>query len=423
MNGAQKVLLKILSVSLFSSNHVVDHPDDIDNTNASDNWQEDYSPLISTWCASATPEDWKDLMDEAIQQGVYLLVFSVVKHNLKDILSSTANDKYERLFLEGIFFNVQNSQDHRNVGKLMSENGIPYVILKGQASGRYYPIPKYRHCGDVDFLVNKNDIEHTGKLLESVGLKRTKDKDHKCHIAFYDRHLAVEMHWQPGGVPDGDKGQICIRYLKNIIESARAYDGMMVPDDFHHGIVLLLHTAVHVLNTGLGLRHLCDWAVYIDKVDVSQYKSQLQEMGLWRFAELLTQVSVIYLGVKNQSWAMGNLDKSLLEEIIEDFLASGEFGIKDPERINEAKLMTTSTQGNVGNNLVAQFFRMLTEKSKKALHTRHNASLMIPLGWFYVGIRHMIRIRNGKRPPIHFQKMIKGARTRREIYKRFELFE
>ena len=75
-----------------------------------------------------------------------------------------------------------------------------------------------------------------------------------------------------------------------------------------------------MINTGIGLRHLCDWAVFVDSVDdfEKDFKDKLTECGLYRFAQILTQLSSKYLGLKKQAWAEGVLDDSLLHSLILD---------------------------------------------------------------------------------------------------------
>ena len=398
MNGVDRILLEILANALFGSESLK-----ISETNGS--------------C------DWNVLLKEAQLQGVYALVFDYLKEILQEELETKKYNEYSSQYYRIISHNTNNAYYHRKIHVLLSQKEIPYVIIKGQVSGSYYPNPKLRTSGDIDFLVSKENLECTGDILEQLGFKKTNDKEHDFHIAYYNGSQTIEMHWKVGGIPASKVGDICKRYFDNIFETEKIYDGMMVPDDFHHGLVLLLHTARHILNTGIGIKHLCDWAVYASKVDVSEYEQQLRDVGLWRFAQLLTQVSTCFLGCPQREWAMENVDKDLLNDILEDFFVAGEFGVKSPERINEAKLMTTNAQGNVGDNSFIQLFRMLTEKAKKALPICNQIWLLIPVGWIYVGIRHLIRIDQGRRPPVHVRHMIEGADKRREVYKKFGLFQ
>ena len=399
MNEVQRNLLKVLSYSIFG----------LKPSRGIDNMQN---------C------NWNGLLKEAQLQGVYLFVFDSVKDVIIEELDEDKLNYYTSLYYRVVSKNINNAYYHRKLNTLFSRNNIPYVIIKGQASGSYYPNPKLRSSGDIDFLVSPENIERAGALLEEIGYLKVNEKvEHDFHIAYYNSIQTIEMHWKIGGVPMSAVGDICRGYLNDIIETEKKHDGMMIPDDFHHGLILLLHTARHMLNTGIGIKHLCDWAVYVSKVDVSKYEIQLRKVGLWRFAQLLTQVSIQYLGCPIQKWAMVNIDNELLEEVVDDFFAAGEFGIKNPDRINEAKIMTTNAQGNVGNNSFLQLFRMLTEKAQKALPICDKYGLLIPFGWIYVGIRHLVMIVQGRRPPIHVREMIDGAEKRRRIYKKFELFE
>jgi hypothetical protein len=199
-----------------------------------------------------------------------------------------------------------------------------------------------------------------------------------------------------------------------------------MPDDFHHGIILLVHTAVHLTNTGIGLRHLCDWAVFVNSVNNFEqtFKETLQKCGLWRFAQILTQVCEEYLHMPEQPWANEDIDKKLLSSIIYDIFAGGNFGSKDSERINQAKLMINTKTGRIdGKSMYGKLFTVMNIKAKMALPICGQHRIFLPIGWIYVFFRHLSRIAHGTRPKIHIDKMIEGAQQRREIYKQFHLYE
>lgn len=63
--------------------------------------------------------------------------------------------------------------EHTQLHELMTENGIPYVILKGAASASYYPEPILRTMGDVDFLVKEQDLKRAGGVVGSVSIRST----------------------------------------------------------------------------------------------------------------------------------------------------------------------------------------------------------------------------------------------------------
>ncbi|MBP5208073.1 MAG: nucleotidyltransferase family protein [Clostridia bacterium] len=369
--------------------------------------------------------DWASLLKEAEMQTVFPIVFSVVEPYLPDELSKTAKTGY---FVH-LASSMRNAHQHGELHKLLSEHGLPYVIIKGMASASYYPDPFLRSMGDVDFLVPKDKLEETKKLLTGEGYSAKENSRHHSHIAFHRGKEILEMHWEPNGLPEGEKYEICRQYLDDMIERSVLYEirdeRFMIPDPFHHGLILLLHTATHMINTGIGLRHLCDWAVFAGKLKDEEFRALFEEKlkaaGLWRFAQLLTQLATRYLGCPKAVWAEEDDDPDFLEAMIEDIFASGNFGKKDVERINEAKLMTVESTGSVerSNTVV---LKVLTEKAYKEMPVCKKVKILLPIGWLYVGIRHMILVIKGKRPKVHLNKMISGAETRREIYTQFQLF-
>ncbi len=189
---------------------------------------------------------------------------------------------------------------------------------------------------------------------------------------------------------------------------------------------MLLHTATHMINSGIGLRHLCDWAVFVGKLEEKEFREifeeKLRTAGLWRFAQLLTQLFIEYLGCPNREWAMGSVDHELLQSMIEDVFAAGNFGKKDAERINEAKLFTTRDSGTVNKSRTV-VVRALSEKAYRTMPIFRKIKLLLLIGWLVVGVKHMSLILKGKRPKVHINKMIEGAELRRGIYQEFQLFQ
>ena len=319
--------------------------------------------------------------------------------------------------------NLRNLWEHGQLHKLLTEHGIPYAILKGAASAAYYPDPALRTMGDVDFIVRQDGIERTCEAIKKLGFTCA-DSESEHHVVFRKAQSVWELHWKAPGIPVGNQRIEAI--LDTIIDDAEEKDGCMVPSKFHHGLVLLLHTAEHLLNTGIGLRHLCDWAMFYSSLSndafVATFQESLQSVGLWRFAQLLTLTCVRYLGAPAREWA-GTSDEGLLESIIEDILSGGNFGIKDEQRINQAKLMTNGAERSVDGGSVHHLLASIRNKAILAWPLCGRIKIMLPLGCFYVCIRHLFRIAKGERPAIHTRRVLNGVRQRKRLYREFKLFQ
>ena len=189
---------------------------------------------------------------------------------------------------------------------------------------------------------------------------------------------------------------------------------------------MLLHVAGHLISTGIGLRHLCDWAVFVAKFSDEEFcemfEDKLKAVGLWRFAQLLTQLSVKYLHCPAKEWC-GVGDDDYLEMMMVDIMNGGNFGVKDKNRINQAKLMTNTGKGVDATSLLKQLFLTMNEKARRGMPITAKVPFLLPVGWMYVGGRHLVRIMQRRRPTIDVKDMIAGAAERKEIYKEFRLFE
>lgn len=401
---AEQSLLKIVSAALFCDNNKLSKADFAET-------------------------DIEMLYKEANMQAMFPLVHSVLTN------SGISEVNFESVYFQRVASNIRVTHEHQELHQLLSANDIPYVVMKGAASAMYYPEPLLRAMGDVDFLVSKADLERAGKLLEGAGFISVENNEHECHIAYHREQGGVrsiwEMHWSPSGIPENALGELTREYLSDIIEKAVPCTiqdcECLVPSPFHHGLIMLLHTSNHLINTGIGLRHLCDWAVFADKFSDEEFcklfEEKLKTIGMWKFAQILTQLSIRYLGMSEKEWC-GISDEAYLEMLMCDIFKGGNFGVKDSNRINQAKLITNSHKASVDEtNLFLQLIRTMNEKAKIAMPIIKRVPVLLPIGWIYAGARHLLRIQKGTRPKIDVGQMVKGATERREIYKEFQLFE
>lgn len=378
----------------------------------------------------ARDADWQGIYEECCQQAVPALAWKSVD---QEALPKELADRWKDTVAAQAYHSLQVTWQHQQVHELMEKAGIPYVILKGCASAAYYPAPLERAMGDVDFLVRPQDLERAGKVLEAEGFVPW-EEEHICHVVYRKERAHLEMHFEPAGVPHGRPGELVREYLKDIMEQGREIEleggKLRIPSPFHHGLVLLLHTSHHLVGEGIGLRHLCDWAVFAASLSDREFRGLFEEklkaIGMWRFAQLLTQVCIRYLGMPERSWPgkAGEEDRELTQALIRDVFAGGNFGRKDESRQHEVYLISSRGKDGVGHiSLGRQFIRSLNEAVYTKLPLSRRLPLLLPVGWAFYGGRYLIRMLRGKRPAIHPGRLVEGAAARRSVYARLELFE
>ncbi len=381
----------------------------------------------SLFCKEVTiPDgfDCNELVEESKRQTVFPVAYSFVKDKCGDVDSKT--------FSQIIAKNIRVEYGHNEVHKVLTENNISYVVLKGVASASYYKEPMLRTMGDVDVLVCPENIAKADKLLKSIGFITTDDVDgDNMHIGYKRKDgVTCELHRRVNGVPQSEVGDTVNKYLSNIFDSVQEYEtangSCVVPDKFHHGLILLLHTASHLTHEGVGLRHLCDWAVFVNSFSddefISLFEKPLNEIGLWRFAQLLTLCCVKYLGCDAKAWA-GEADDELLDRIIIDILNGGNFGHKDPERYSQIKYISDRKEGTVGKrNPVLQLFSSMNAKTKIEFGFVNKSKLLLPIGWLFTVCKYLYMVITGKRS-LDGISTINSANSRKNIYNEFHLFE
>ena len=312
-------------------------------------------------------------------------------------------------------------------------------MIKGLASASYYPEPSLRNMGDVDFLVAPSDLSRAGKALEQAGFAVDHgDEDDGIHIAYTRPPISIwEMHRSVNGIPSGEIGTAIQAEVDHTIETAveTTCEGVLccVPDRFHHGLIMLLHTASHLTSEGVGLRHLCDWAVFVSALSDAEfrelYEKKLKAFGLWRFAQALTLLGIEYLGAPKRVWAVRALErKSItaeqLESLMNDILSGGNFGFKDMNRYREIKYISDRGERTVNSDgIIKQGFKTLNQKVYADYKTIEKHRFLLPIGYLAEGGRYIGLLISGKRKSFGTRQMLQEAAQRKKVYSSLRLFE
>lgn len=353
------------------------------------------------------------VFEEAQAQAVALLMYYALPaafHNQNANVRKSAN-----LLIAA---NMRIQYEHMELHEMLSDAGIPYVSIKGVASAKYYPVSLYRTLGDVDFLAYEKDFARIDKLLKEADFTPEQDTGDK-HIEYHRDGSLWEMHRSVNGIPDGSLGDAIREYMKDCISSAELYhfDGgeVYIPDTFHHGLILLLHTASHMTSAGIGVRHLCDWAVFAASMDDDEFAAvfevPLKECGLWRFAQLLTLCCVKYLKMPERAWA-GSAKDELLERMICDIMSGGNFGKKDQDRYKQIKYIKNWRERTVDTkSTIVQVWDTIGIKAKK-----DNKSRLSVIGDYFALVV-------GKKRKMDSFSTLDNAARRKKLYSEFKLFE
>lgn len=381
--------------------------------------------LFGTDYVSGEETDWQAVLQESRQQAITLSVYNIAEKWIPKELK----EKWERLSMNLFHRNMMIHNDHTILHELMTDNKIPYCVLKGCSSSYYYPDFCLRAMGDVDFLIREEDIPRATQVLKDAGFEMS-GEGHDFHIAFRKGKTYLEMHYAPPGMPEGKSGELVKCYLEDIFEKSELVQKesavFQKPSDFHHGLVILMHTYSHLLKEGIGLRHLIDLAVFFNHFSDEEFKrifyKKLSAAGLWKFVQIMGCVSCQYLGLPYRSW-MGNVDKKLCADVLDDIFSGGNFGRKDKSRFGQGTLIFHKGKSAVEKKSFFQIFAVVNESAKRSLQTLYKVKILRPLAWLLVCFRFLYHLLTGQAKNIHVNTLFQEAEQRKEIYRQFELFE
>ena len=353
-----------------------------------------------------SPEDAAAIMNEAFSQAVPLFALDALP---KDKISRENREKATAFAAK----NLNLRQVQKGFVKLLDENGVPYVILKGEAAAADYPDPNLRLLGDIDVLVEPENLEKVGKLLESKGFEAYAEEN-GSHRIYRSHSIRIEVHWKIPGMPENEA---LAAYLLDVIKDAVSVNGeFKAPCDEHQVLILLLHAKHHILYEGIGLRHLCDIAVLFNKTANADFYEKslvplLENAGLATFAKIVAKTCSIYLGSPLPNFAK-DADGDTCREFIEDIFEGGNFGEKDEGRIRSGSVM----KDGKGKSAAGSMFATLGENVRARAKGR---KILYPFLYIGLSVKYLFLVIFGKRPTP--KETASDINKRAELYKKMQI--
>lgn len=294
--------------------------------------------LFSYSMAGLRVDNWEEVFREMKAQSVAALPYEWLK--LQNDSQSETIARWKKLGLQSQTQWVKLMHGQSQLLSLLKEKNINCVILKGSAAAMAYPKPFLRQMGDVDFLVKRCDRDRTAQLLEENGYALTDEKDEKAHHYGYIKDgVRFELHWKVGIVQDSDEVLLSLfeEGIRNReIRETDGYAFPVLPTDLN-GLVLISHINQH-LRSGLGLRQIIDWMMYVHKIqDMSddvwtkKLRPLLQKTGMEKLALCVTVMCQRYLGLPETLDGCETVDIKVCDELMEYIMEKGNFGRKSGE--------------------------------------------------------------------------------------------
>ena len=323
--------------------------------------------------------DWDEVLKEAKAQTVVALARRAVPAGFSaawEIPAAQSEAHFMRLLFE----------QTRLVGVLTDE-GIPFVVIKGTAAAIYYPNPSKRTMGDIDVLVAENSFESAFSLLKEKGYLFIHDLGDGRDYTFTRNDIVIELHKRYSD-RDFDIEACLAEGIKNA--QTRTLCGSFFPalPELANGLLLVDHIRHHLFG-GLGLRQIIDFMMFVNSVpDEEKFESDFlpvfEKSGLGTLAKVIAKMGKRYFGLPaDAAWCL-SADDGLCGELLEAVFSSGNFGVKAPYEYRPMQSFTMSVKKQ-------GFFRTLQRAGVENCEAFRKHKLLRPFAWIYQLFRYLKR--------------------------------
>lgn len=281
---------------------------------------------------------WNEILSDAKKQTVLGLVCDAVQSIPKDCQPPA--DILTRL----ISFRVLSIKTHSMLNARLAEvldilrnEGIEPILFKGQGLAGNYPEPTARQCGDIDLYVGGPDYEKACQIAIRYFGEHEHDSESIKHYHLKYKEVDVELHRiaesLPGFFANRNYQQWTLNHLHGPdLRRVQIGDAQVnLPPHQFDCIYILNHLWHHFINGGIGLRQVCDWAMYLHRfhkdIDTKTLEKDLRAFRLRKVWELFSDIAVRYLGLPAQECPLykGKISKRS-ETVLEMIFEEGNFG-------------------------------------------------------------------------------------------------
>lgn len=281
--------------------------------------------LTGKSCVALDGLDYHKLDKLAAEHGIVVLIYyGLISAGLDPDSPEGIN-----LFVKACqYISVAEIQDEA-LGALLNEfkaHNIDHMPLKGAVLRNIYPEASMRTMSDIDILIKVEQYDRIKPVMQALGYTEECESDH-------------EFIWK--------KGSVCVELHKRLIPSYNkdyyAYfgdgwdkalpkgDGLFSFSDEDELVYLLTHFAKHYRDGGIGIKHIADIKLFLDKkpeLDKEYLEEQLRQLSLWEFYNNILDT----IGV----WFDGKQPTDVTKLITDTIFSSGAYGTAQAHSLSGA---------------------------------------------------------------------------------------
>ena len=367
-------------------------------------------------CAiNGTTVSWGEALDEAEWRELFQ---AALKHNIlplvADALPNALPEPYAKRMRHEILRQAERTGELCLLLEYLRGKGLRPLVIKGMVCRALYAHPEHRPSTDEDLLVDPAVFPQMHAALLEYGLKLVKPEEdlrESFEVSYLDpdRRLYVEVHKAlfTREKPYLNRMNSCFRAAHARAET-QIIGGVPVSTLCAHDnlLYLLLHALKHFLHSGVGIRQVCDIALYSqknrDRISWGGLRRELNELGVLDFARAIFGIIEQYLmpGSRLMEYLAGwEIASVNVEPMLEDIMDGGLYGTSTMSRAHSATMTLNAASKQKTDGLAALLHAIF--QPRRDLQTKYRylkkAPWLLPVAWGHRLLRYGVELLRGDR--------------------------
>ena len=315
--------------------------------------------------------------------------------------------------------------------RFLEDKGLHPLVMKGIICRNLYPEPEQRASVDEDLLINPEDTDLYDQAFNEYGLGQEGNADiHEEHEISYrsmKKNLYIELHRYPFQ-PESSFGTLNELFEdRTKITKERIYKtDIYALSPTEHLLYMICHAYKHFLYSGIGIRQMCDMAVfsdhYKDEIDWRKIYESCLKYRIDGYAAGVFGICRNWLGME---FVPEGFKTDTVDEIpmLEDILSGGLYGASDMDRLHSSTLtleaVSADQEGRKSRGLMKSLFPSMDYLKEKYTYLE-TKPFLLPVAWIQ-RIHHYLKY--SKNNQVNPAKSIEIGKQRVELLKKYNIID
>ena len=322
--------------------------------------------------------DWQTLIRLARQQKLLPMVFEALGGAMPEELRRAVKTEAVR----EVAAQTRRTAAFLEACRALNEAGIYPLAVKGIVCRSVYSKPDFRVSADEDLYIPLEEypVFHA-KMLELGFCAEEPDYENAHELRYTRNGLLIEGHWElfPRNNTALNAMNTLTEALLSRAERSSALGAeLLTLDDTGHMIFLLLHAFKHFINSGVGIRQICDVALWSEARDIDWQRVKKAVSGARAecFCSAVFDAGERYFGM---SFPEG-CDRADCTGLIADALDGGIYGASDMNRRHSGSITLGAFENSGGVPAMKALFpnRSVMELNYPWVKS---SALLLPAAW------------------------------------------